>query len=67
MDGSRVMDDKKIVFLDDFRAQFVGEAICLKCLYRYVLVMPEEAALRDVICPECDVPGAIIFTGQPQQ
>lgn len=42
----------------------VQEAICLKCLYRWISVRPKSVWLKDCECPECRETGYIIGTGQ---
>ena len=42
----------------------VAEVICVRCLYRYIAVMPEFSPLKDLECPKCRKRGGIIKTGQ---
>ena len=42
----------------------VAEVICVRCLYRYIAVMPEFSPLKDLECPHCRKRGALIKTGQ---
>lgn len=42
----------------------VAEVMCVRCLYRYVAVMPEFSPLKDLECPHCKKRGALIKTGQ---
>ena len=42
----------------------VSEVICLKCLHRWIAVMPEGTLLKDIECPLCGPVQSVIKTGQ---
>ena len=42
----------------------VQEAVCLKCLHRWIDVRPETVWLKDCECPNCGEIGFVIGTGQ---
>jgi hypothetical protein len=54
----------KVVSLDDARLHRTGEAICVRCLHRYVAVWPDTTPLRTLACPGCRVQGYVILTGE---
>lgn len=41
----------------------VAELMCLKCLYRWIGVYPQETLLKDIEC-KCGAIGYVIKTGQ---
>lgn len=42
----------------------VHEAICLKCLYRFIVCYPEKTLLKELECGNCGEVGYVIATGQ---
>ena len=42
----------------------VSMVICLHCLKRWISVRPVEVKLVELVCPNCDLPGAVIETGE---
>lgn len=42
----------------------VSMVICLKCLKRWIAVRPADVKLADLVCPVCELPGAVIETGE---
>lgn len=38
--------------------------ICLHCLKRWIAVRPRGVTLEQLECPECEMPGAVIETGE---
>lgn len=42
----------------------VFEGICLKCLYRAIIVTPAKLLLKDIQCGKCGAVGYVIKTGQ---
>jgi Zn finger protein HypA/HybF involved in hydrogenase expression len=47
--------------IDDNKVSMV---ICLHCLKRWISVRPVEVRLIDLVCPNCELPGAVIETGE---
>lgn len=38
--------------------------VCLKCLHRWVAVRPENTLLKELECPQCNLIGYTIETGE---
>lgn len=54
----------KVVDIDALEPHFTGELMCVKCLYRYIGTWNEKVWLKELYCPNCQIPGYIIGTGQ---
>ena len=50
-------------YKDKNTPHIVQEVICLKCLFRYIVVRPSETLLKDLEC-KCGNKGFVIATGQ---
>ncbi len=53
-----------IVDINKNKPHEVAELICLKCYCRWYGAYNKEIQLRNIICPNCGVPGFVIKTGQ---
>lgn len=57
-----------VIDMDELREQKIPhqvfEGICLRCLYRGIIVAPTKLWLKDIICSKCGLKGYIIKTGQ---
>ena len=53
-----------ILDIVDGMPHLVHEAVCLKCLHRWIAVRPEGSLLVDLECPHCHMQGFAIATGQ---
>lgn len=42
----------------------VSMVICLKCYKRWIAVRPVGLRLVDIVCPNCELPGTVIETGE---
>ena len=42
----------------------IEEVMCVKCLHRWIGVLPEGTLLKNVECPKCRKQGYSILTGQ---
>ena len=42
----------------------VSQVVCLNCHRRWIAARPIEKKLADLECPECDVIGDVIETGE---
>jgi len=42
----------------------VSELICIDCKHRWIGVYPKLTMLKDLVCPNCNVTGTVIDTGQ---
>ena len=54
----------KIIDFEAYLPHDVFEAICTKCLHRYMCVKPVDTWLKDLECPKCGSKGYVIQTGQ---
>lgn len=50
--------------IEDYIPHICHEAICLKCLYRWIEVRPDGTMLKQLECPNCKEVGFIIATGE---
>ena len=50
--------------LDEYKEHTVSEAVCLKCLKRWIAVRPTDALLQGLECPKCHEIGFVIETGE---
>ena len=48
----------------DYITHICHEAICVKCLHRWIEVRPESTLLRQIECPNCKEVGYVIATGE---
>lgn len=55
---------KNVLFFDEWEAHYVHEAMCVKCLHRWVEVRPAKTLLRELECPKCGEIGYVINTGE---
>ena len=53
-----------IINLDEMRPHCVSEAVCLKCLHRWIAVYPQDTPLKLLECPKCGERGYVVKTGQ---
>jgi len=60
--GMKTMGD--IVDIYDKKPHKVSEVVCLKCLFRWLAVRPEETQLKVLECPYCGEIGFVIETGE---
>ena len=59
---------KEILFDKEYNTpHIVHEAMCLKCLHRWIECRPEGTWLKDLECPHCERKGFIIATGQEME
>lgn len=42
----------------------VSMVICLRCYKRWIDVRPVGVQLVDLVCPNCELPGFVIETGE---
>lgn len=54
----------KILDFNETLPHIVHEAICVKCLHRWIEVRPEGTLLKELECPNCGIVGYVISTGQ---
>ena len=54
----------EVIDLDSQRPHEFYEAMCAKCLDRWLAVVMVGVVLKDVVCKNCG-PGFVIRTGQP--
>ena len=54
----------KVFYFEDYLPYIVQELICVKCLHRWIGVMPEGTLLKKLECPHCRKVGYVIATGQ---
>ena len=51
-------------YVDEHTPHLVHEAVCLKCLYRFIACYPEKTLLKELECGNCGEVGYVIATGQ---
>ena len=51
---------------EEHTAHIVKEVMCVKCLHRWIAVIPSGVLLKDLECPQCicNKVGYVIETGQ---
>lgn len=54
----------KVIDIDAYEPHLTGELICLRCGYRYVGTWNEKVWLKQLYCPNCQIQGFTIGTGQ---
>lgn len=56
-----------ILFYEDHFPHIVHEAMCVKCLHRWIDVRPQKSRLKDLECPNCHEKGYVINTGEDME
>ena len=51
-------------YKEEHTPHLVHEAVCLKCLYRFIVCYPEKTLLKELECGNCGEVGYVIATGQ---
>ena len=54
----------KVVDISEQRTHYIAEIICVKCLSRWIAVVPCTVLLKEIECPYCMEVGYAIKTGQ---
>lgn len=54
----------KVIDIDCMETHLTGELICMRCGYRYIGTWNEKVWLKDLYCPNCQIQGFTIGTGQ---
>ena len=54
----------EVIDMEERLPHKVSEAICVKCLNRWISVRPESLKLKEMYCPYCEEKGYIIETGE---
>lgn len=54
----------KVIDIDCYEPHLTGELICLQCGYRYIGTWNEKVWLKELYCPNCQIQGFTIATGQ---
>lgn len=60
--GADIIDFTEIRKQDELH--LVHEVMCVPCVYRWQAVAPQDLALKDYVCPQCERSGGVISTGQ---
>jgi len=57
---------KDVIPIEKNKPHKVSKVVCLKCLYMWLAVRPEETLLTDLECPnlDCGCQGYVIETGE---
>lgn len=53
-----------VLFFDQYEPHLVHEAMCVKCLHRWIEVRSVDTALKELECPHCFEKGYVINTGE---
>lgn len=51
-------------YIEEHTPHLVHEAVCLKCLYRFIVCYQEKTLLKELECGNCGEVGYVIATGQ---
>lgn len=58
----------KVINFNEYKEEntphIVQEAVCLKCLHRFIVCYPQKTLLKELECGNCGEIGYIIATGQ---
>lgn len=55
---------QKVIDINEYSPHKVSEVICIKCAYRWLAVRPVNTLLKDLECPQCELQGFVIETGE---